>query len=152
MVFRAAGHGMKVFVLQFLKNDDTVGELKALNRFENITVIQHGCGFVPKPDHSSYQKHVDAAKGALELAEKAVKSGEYDLVMLDEICGATYAGLVDESRVLELMAKAKAGSTLVLTGRNASEKMIAIADTVSEMVQHKHAMEQGTPAQKGVEF
>ena len=73
-------------------------------------------------------------------------------MILDEICGTVAAGLVSEQQVLDALADSSAALNIVLTGRNATAAMIEIADTVTEMVPHKHALETGIPAREGIEF
>jgi cob(I)alamin adenosyltransferase len=86
------------------------------------------------------------------VADEAVASGKYDMIILDEICTAVTWGLFAEETVIALMNKAAPGLCVVLTGRGATPAMIELADTVTEMTCLKHGMEAGLPAQKGVEF
>ncbi|MCA1797164.1 MAG: uroporphyrinogen-III C-methyltransferase [Geobacteraceae bacterium] len=151
MALRAVGHDQRVRIIQFMKNDADVGELGALERL-NIPVEQCGLGFVPKPDHHLYTAHCEAAEKGLARAEEAILAGGDDLIILDELCGAVARGLLAEQRVIDLLRRAPAGLTVVLTGRRASSALIEIADTVSEIQPVKHALEQGIPARKGVEF
>jgi len=151
MALRAVGHGQRVRILQFMKNDPDVGELAALERL-GVPVEQSGLGFVPKPDHPQYAAHCEAAEQGLARSEAAIFSGNYDLIILDELCGTVARGLLDEHRVVDLLRRAPAPLTLVLTGRHAVPALIDLADTVSEIQPIKHAFEQGIPARKGVEF
>jgi cob(I)alamin adenosyltransferase len=151
MALRAVGHGQRVLILQFMKNDADVGELAGLKRL-GIRVEQCGLGFVPRPDHPLYAAHRKAAEQGLARAEAAIFSGEHDLIILDEMCGAVARGLLEEERVADLLRRAPAGLNLVLTGRNAPEALLEIADTVSEIQPLKHAFDQGVHARRGVEF
>lgn len=151
MAMRAAGHNQRILVLQFLKSDDTTGELVGCKQL-GIEVRQVGRGFVPKKDHPAYVEHKQAAEDGFAQAVKAMNSGELDLLVLDEICGTVALGLLDEETVLNAIRESADDFNLVLTGRGATEKMIELADTVSEMVPHKHALESGKPAREGVEF
>lgn len=151
MALRAVGHGQRVLILQFMKNDADVGELAGLKRL-GIRVEQCGLGFVPRPDHPLYAEHRKAAEQGLARAEAAIFSGEHDLIILDEMCGAVARGLLEEERVADLLRRAPAGLNLVLTGRNAPEALLEIADTVSEIQPLKHAFNQGINARRGVEF
>ncbi len=152
MALRAGGHGMKVFFLQFIKADASVGEVAALAQNENITLRQAGLGFLPKPSDPRWSSHQAAAGDALELARQALASGDYQLVILDEICLAVAKGLLQEADIKALIDLAQPGSVVVLTGRGATPGLIALADTVTEMRCVKHGMEAGRPAQKGVEM
>ena len=151
MALRAVGHGQRVRILQFMKNDPDVGELAALERL-SVPVEQCGLGFVPKPEHPLYAAHRDAAEQGLARAEAAIFSGNHDLIILDELCGSVARGLLDEHKVVDVLRRAPALLTLVLTGRHAVPALIDLADTVSEIQPIKHAFEQGIPARKGVEF
>lgn len=151
MALRAAGHGQRILVLQFLKSDDTTGELAGCRQL-GIEVRQVGRGFVPKQDHPAYPDHKKAAEAGFEQARQVLQDGQVELLVLDEICGAVALGLLDEETVLDAVSRSSDRVNVVLTGRGATEKMIALADTVSEMVPHKHALEAGIPAREGVEF
>jgi len=152
MAVRAAGHGQRILILQFMKSDASTGELIGLRNKLGIDIRQMGLGFVPKPDHPKYPAHREAAQKAFAVAVQAMQSGDYDLLILDEICGAVTAGLVSEQQVLEAVAVFCDDLNIVLTGRNATMKMIEMADTVTEMVPLKHALETGIPAREGIEF
>jgi len=151
MALRAAGHDQRILVLQFLKSDDSTGELVGCKQL-GIEVKQVGRGFVPKKDNPAYRDHQKAAEAGFEQAINAMQGGEYDLLVLDEICGTVALGLLDEDVVLNAIRESSDLINVVLTGRNASPPMIELADTVSEMVPHKHALEAGKPAREGVEF
>ncbi len=152
MAIRAYGHGHRIKILQFMKSDDTTGEVFTLREKLGVEIKQTGLGFVPKPDHPKYPAHREAAQKGFAEAVEAMQSGDYDLLILDEICGSISCGLVDEQQVLDALAQSRDDLNIALTGRNASEALIAVADTVSEMVPLKHAMEAGKPAAIGVEF
>jgi len=152
MAVRAAGHGQRILILQFMKSDSSTGELVGLRDKLGIDMRQMGLGFVPKADHPKYPAHREAAQNAFALAIQAMQSGDYDLLILDEICGAVAAGLVSEQQVLDALVTSRDDLNIVLTGRNATAAMIEMADTVTEMVPHKHALEKGIPAREGIEF
>lgn len=151
MALRATGHGQRILILQFMKSDNTTGELASC-RTLGIEVRQTGLGFVPKPDNPAWQKHRDAAQTGFAQARAALQRSDYDLLILDEICGAVAHDLVEEEALLESLRQSSDKVNIVLTGRGATAAMIALADTVSEMVPHKHALEQGVPAREGIEY
>jgi len=151
MALRAAGHNQRIIIIQFMKKDSDVGELVSLKKL-GIKVIQTGCGFVPKKENPRYADHVNAAQQGLKVAQQALNSGDYDLVILDEICGAIAKELIAEEDVLTALTQAPEPINIVLTGRYASAALIDIADTVSEINPIKHAFDQGIPAREGVEF
>jgi cob(I)alamin adenosyltransferase len=152
MVLRASGHGMRTLIIQFVKADDTVGELTGLKYLPRVEVIQMGRGFVPPPTNPLFLEHRQAACQALERAAKSLRSKEYDLMILDEICVAMDKGLISEDQILEIIEESGEGSCLVLTGRGATQRLMAEADTVTEMRDLKHGLTQGITAQKGVEY
>jgi len=152
MVLRASGHGMRTLILQFMKADDTVGEMAGLRYLPGVEAIQMGRGFVPPPTNPAFLEHRQAACQALERAAKALRSKKYDLMVLDEICTAMDKNLISEDQILELIEESGEGFCLVLTGRGATQRLIAEADTVTEMRNLKHGLSQGITAQKGVEY
>jgi cob(I)alamin adenosyltransferase len=152
MVLRTLGHGMRAAVYQFVKEDDTTGELAALERFEGVHIVQLGRGFVPPKTSSAFNAHKEAASKGLVDAGRAMASGQWDLVVLDEVNIAVSLELVAERDVLTAVKGASPDTVVVLTGRDATPGLIALADTVTEMRAVKHVYAQGRSAQKGVEF
>jgi len=151
MALRASGHGLKILILQFVKSDASTGEMDACRHISGMVLEQTGRGFVPVPSEPEYQKHVDAARNGLARAEAALASGDYDMVILDEICMAVVKGLLSEEDVLAVLRKAVSPICVVLTGRGATEGLVAAADTVTEMRLVKHGLANGIIAQPGVE-
>ena len=153
MVLRASGHGLRSIIVQFLKSDKGSGETAALRHLPGVEFVRRGLGFVPKqPDDPQLAEHRRTAAEGLELAREAILSDIYDLVVLDEICGAVASGLLEEEKVIELLQRAPARLRLALTGRRAPAALIELADTVTEMHCVKHGLRQGRTAQQGVEF
>ncbi len=152
MALRASGHGMRTLILQFMKADETVGELTALENLPGVEIIQMGRGFVPSATDLAFPEHRQAALHALEKAAEALHSKGYDLIILDEICTAMDKGLITEDQIMKLLEESAEVSCLVLTGRGATDRLIARADTVTEMRSLKHGLREGITAQKGVEY
>lgn len=152
MVLRASGHGMRAIVIQFMKQDASTGEVAALKRHRNVRLVQTGLGFVPRPAHPQFGRHQAAARRGLQFAERALPSRRYDLIVLDEICTALKFKLIEEERILRLLKKARGSTRVVLTGRGATRRLVARADTVTEMRCVKHGFRQGIRAREGVEF
>jgi len=152
MALRASGHGMHTLVIQFIKNDPTSGELQALRNIRGIEIKQMGLGFVPESTDCRFAAHQEAAANALREAATAIASSDYQLIILDEVCVAVARGLLQEEQVCEVVPQARPGCCVVLTGRGATEGLVALADTVTEMRCVKHAFESGGIAQEGVEF
>lgn len=149
---RAQGHGMRTLIVQFLKSGSQAGELAALGRLPGVEIRPMGRGFVPPPGDPGFREHREAAEEALRLAGEILASGEYDLVVLDEICVAVAKGLLSEASVVAALGRARGKACVVMTGREATPGLAALADTVTEMRCVRHARKEGRPAQKGVEF
>ncbi len=152
MALRAAGHGMAVKIIQFIKADASTGELAAFAMLPTVEIHQTGKGFVPPPDRPDFACHREAAADGLRMATEALCDGRYGLVVLDEICTAVDRGLLSEADVVAALKAACADTVVALTGRGATAGLIALADTVTEMRCIKHGARAGWPARKGVEF
>ena len=151
MVMRAAGHGIPVFVIQFIKHEET-GEIPAAQLLPNVEIAQTGLGFLPQAGDERWPAHKEAAEKALRRAGQALASGAYPMVVLDECVYAVARELLREEDVLALLHAARPETTIILTGRGATEGLMAAADTVTEMRCVKHGLSRGYTAQKGVEF
>ncbi len=139
VALRAAGHGQRVLIVQFIKGSWHYGELDALARLPSIELERVGKGFVGLLDDKlSFAEHQRAAQEGLAQARDKIVSGQYDLVVLDEINNAVQMGLVPVEDVLTLIAQRPPGTSLVLTGRSAHPRLIAAADWVTEMRDVKH--------------
>jgi cob(I)alamin adenosyltransferase len=151
LAFRAAGREMNVCVIQFMKGGGPYGEHLAAEKLAPfLTIIPTGrSGWVNKDNPDP--EDIRLAEQALTLARKTLTGCEYDLVILDEINGAISFGLIGVDEVLALMEDKPSQVELVLTGRNAHEKVIAAADLVTEMREIKHYYRAGVPARVGIE-
>ncbi|MCX6966840.1 MAG: cob(I)yrinic acid a,c-diamide adenosyltransferase [Verrucomicrobia bacterium] len=152
MVLRAAGHGQRVMVVQFLKSNSDSGELLGCAHLPNVELVQIGRGFVPSQAHPAFANHRETAGEALAFSRECLASNRYDLIVLDEICGAVALELIELEEVIALITAPGRTACLVLTGRHASERLMAQADTVTEMRCIRHGYSEGIAAQKGVEF
>jgi cob(I)alamin adenosyltransferase len=150
---RAVGQGMKVLMLQFLKGSWHYGELDAVQAFgDRFVMKQMGRGFVKVGGAETDPEDVRMVEEAWGEAEKAIMSGEWDLVVLDEINYAISYGMLDPAKVVETLKKRPEMVHVILTGRNAHPTITDLADTVTEMRQVKHAYEKGVLAQRGIEY
>lgn len=153
MGMRAWGQGFKVLVMQFIKGNWKYGELQAAQRMGSEFVIrQMGEGFVNGCNEDEKLNHQNAAKEALEEAALEMRSGKWDMIILDEINYAIKFGLVSVEAVLELIKIKPPALHLVLTGRDVRPEIVEIADLVTEMKEIKHPYKKGIKAQKGIEF
>ena len=151
LVLRATGRGLKVCIIQFIKGGFDYGELYVADKLPGLKLKAFGRGkFVSekKPD----KEDVDLAEEALKTAEEAVKSREYDVIVLDEVNVALNLKLIRTERVLQLIKEKPAQTELVLTGRKAPKEIIEAADLVTEMVEVKHPYNKGFKARKGIEY
>ncbi len=151
MALRASGHRLQTCIVQFIKNDASVGELAAASALPNVTIHQTGLGFLPPPDNPRFAEHRAAAQQGLRMAENVLAGRQCFLLILDEICLAVARGLVDSGQVEQLLAHASPEMCIVMTGRGATPELIALADTVTEMLCVKHGMQAGWADQAGVE-
>lgn len=151
LALRAAGRGLKVYVIQFIKGGFDYGELYVVDKIPNISLKAFGRGrfvtqFPPPPED------VKLAEEAFQLAKKVTESGEYDIVVLDEINVALNLKLLSVEQVLALIKNKPAHVELVLTGRYAPKEIIEVADLVTEMREVKHPFQKGISRRKGIEF
>ena len=151
LALRAIGRGLKVYIIQFIKGGFDYGELYIVEKLPNLTLKAFGQGkFVTQIPPG--EKDMKIAKEAFELAKKIVKSGKYDIVILDEINVAMSLRLVKTEEVIDLIKEKPEHVELVLTGRYAPKEIIDIADLVTEMKEIKHPFQKGIPPRKGIEF
>jgi cob(I)alamin adenosyltransferase len=155
--FRAAGNGMRVLVLQFLKGSWHYGELdsaEALSREAGFTYVmrQMGRGFVKIGGAEADPEDLRMVEAAWDEAAAAIDSGEWDLVVLDEINYAIGYKMLDPAKVAEVLRRKPPMLHVILTGRNAHAVLVELADTVTEMREVKHAYTKGILAQRGIEF
>lgn len=155
--FRAAGNGMKVLVLQFLKGSWHYGELESaetLNQIDGFTYVLRklGRGFVKVGGAEADPEDLRMVESAWEEAAAAILSSDWDLIVLDEINYAIGYKMLDPERVAEVLRRKPEMLHVILTGRNAHPLLVELADTVTEMREVKHAYQKGILAQRGIEF
>ena len=150
---RAVGQGMRVLMLQFLKGSWHYGELDAVKAFgDKFVMKQLGRGFVKVGGAEPDPEDLKAVEDAWKESEQAILSGQWDLVVLDEINYAISYKMLDAQRVVEVLKRKPEMVHVILTGRNAHPAIVDLADTVTEMRQVKHAYEKGVMAQRGIEY
>ncbi len=151
MVFRAAGWGLNVCVIQFIKGQWQTGEQHAAQHFPGIEWHALGDGFTW--DTKNPEQDVRTSREIWQFSQKKITSGAYDLVLLDEILYCCSYGWISGLEVAEFIRQSKPKPLhLLLTGRGAPPEVIDCADTVTEMGLVKHGFDQQLPAVKGVEF
>lgn len=152
LVCRAAGYGQRSCIVSFLKGDPNYGELRFIR--EHMPMVEyHLAGRMNFVDPSDPDpEDVAIAADGIARAKEAIASGEFHVVVLDEVNVAANLGLVDEDEVLAMLDSRPEHVEVVLTGRDAPEKFIERADLVTEMRMVKHFYEAGIPARRGIEF
>jgi cob(I)alamin adenosyltransferase len=154
MALRSAGHGMKVCIIQFMKGDLYSGEwdgVKLLGGLVELTSTGKGfCGIQGNP--YPFEEHRQNAQDALDLVDEKMKSGEFQTLILDEINNALQLNLVDLEQVLKILENRPPELHLIMTGRDAHPEVVAIADTVSEVREIKHAYRRDIEPQPGVDY
>jgi cob(I)alamin adenosyltransferase len=151
LAFRAMGHGLKTYIGQFMKGQN-YGELEAAKMVSPYIVIeQYGRSSFVHVQKPPNEEDVRMAKEGLAKAETAMLSGEYDIIVFDEITTAHYFGLITLAEMLDIIHSKPEGVEVVFTGRYAPPEVIAAADLVTEMAEVKHYHDKGVVARKGIE-
>ena len=152
LAMRAAGNKMNVFIMQFMKGQWKAGERKSFEKLDPyVEVIPMGDGFTW--DTNNIEQDKATARKAYEIVKEKLLSEKYQMVIFEEMNYVLHYQFFPEDEFLELLKNKPEKVHVVCTGRNASEKLIEMADLVTEMKMIKHPFkEQGIPAQKGIEF
>lgn len=148
---RAAGYGLKAYIAQFMK-EYPYNELISLKHlYEWITIEQFGGdAFVYKKELPG-KVEIDKAKKGLQSAKEKMLSGDYDLVILDEVIVAIYFKLIGTKDLIEIIKAKPENVELILTGRYCPDELIEIADLVTEMKEVKHYYQKGVTSRRGIE-
>jgi cob(I)alamin adenosyltransferase len=147
---RAAGAGFKVYMVQFMKGR-RYSELDAIQKLTNFKFSQFGRDeFVSKEKPA--QIDIDFAQKGFLHAKDTIKSGKYDMLILDEINVAVDYNLISLNDVIKLIEQKPENIELVLTGRYAHPELVRLSDIVTEMLEIKHPYHQGIKARKGIDF
>ena len=151
-VLRASGHGFKVAIIQFIKNMENTGEIKAAKKIfaDHLEIHPMGTGFTW--DAKDTEELRQAAEKGWALAREKIESGKYCMVILDELTYALNYNLLDQDEVLSFLEQKPEPLHIIITGRDASAKLIDLADLVTEMKEIKHPYQNGVKATKGIEY
>ncbi len=150
LAMRAAGRGKRVCIIQFMKPDEGYGEQVSARK---LGIELHAFGtnqFVNK--RNPKKEDIERAKNALRMGKEKVESGEYDVVILDEINVALNFNLISLNDVLSLMDNVPERTELVMTGRYARDEIMEKANLVTEMREVKHYFQEGIVAREGIEY
>jgi cob(I)alamin adenosyltransferase len=147
---RAWGRGMRVCMLQFIKEQNAnFGEEQAARKM-GVELLPLGGGFTWMSENIAEDRAL--ARAGWARCRQAIEGGEYDIVILDEITYCFKFGWLELAEVLDVLRGRPAGQHVILTGRDAPKELIAFADLVTEMREIKHPYRDGVKAQKGIEF
>ena len=154
MAVRACGHGLRVCIIQFMKGDLYAGEWDGIKKMDcAIELIATGKGFCGiRGNPYPFEEHRANAQAAIRLVHGKMASGNYDILILDEINNACQLKLVELAQVVAILRAKPPLTHLVLTGRDAPAEVIELADTVSEVREIKHAFRQGIEPQPGIDY
>ena len=147
---RAAGAGMKVHMVQFMKGR-RYSEIDTIEKIPNFSITQHGRDeFVSK--EKTEQVDIDLAQKGFKYSKEIISSGKYDMIILDEINVAIDYNLIAIEELTKVIEEKPENLELVLTGRYAHPEIVRYADLVTEMLEIKHPYQQGIEARKGIDF
>jgi len=150
-VIRAAGSGLKTYFIQFMK-DFPYGEKESLKRLsEFITFEQYGNDAFVFKKESPNKKLIQTVKDGLQRAEEQMLNGDYNIIVLDEVCVSIYFELFKTDEIISFLKKKPEQVEVILTGRYCPQKIMEIADLVTEMREEKHYYTEGINARKGIE-
>ena len=151
MVFRALGNGMKVGVVQFVKGKWQTGERVILEKLgDQVTMTAMGDGFTWETQDR--QRDIDAARAAWERAKAMIMDDEHDMVLCDELNIVLRYDYLPVSEIIEVLQNKPEMKHVIITGRNAKEELMEVADLVTDMTMVKHPFRAGVKAQVGIEF
>lgn len=156
LAMRALGRCWKVLIVMFTKGGDDYGELNSFRNLspeiaQNLTIVQAGLDRIVYTDNKTDEDIEEIQKG-WALAKNAIKNDEYNLIILDEANVAIDLGIIDLDEMIEVLQNKPQDMEIVLTGRNANQKIINIAHLVSEINPIKHYWDTGVVARKGIEY
>ncbi len=156
LAMRALGRCWKVLIIMFMKGGDDYGELNSFRNLSpeiarNLTIIQAGSDKIVYQNNKT-ENDENIVKEGWELAKKAIKNDEYNLIILDEANIAIDMGFIDLNEMIEILKSKPEDMEIVLTGRNARQEIIDIAHLVSEIKPVKHYWDTGIVARKGIEY
>lgn len=156
LAMRALGRCWKVLIIMFTKGGNDYGELNSFRNLspeisKNLTIVQAGLDRIVYENNKNESDEAEIKKG-WELAKKAIQNDEYNLIILDEANIAIDLGLIDIDEVVDVLKNKPEDMEIVLTGRNANQKIIDISHLVSEIKPIKHYWDTGISARKGIEY
>ncbi|MBI2854490.1 MAG: cob(I)yrinic acid a,c-diamide adenosyltransferase [Chloroflexi bacterium] len=150
IVMRAVGHGLRVCIVYFMKGDYPYGEQAVLAKMPNVSFYRFGFLEFCDPNNVK-EEEKEQARRALQTARDAMMSGKYDVVVLDEVNVAAAWKLIGVNDVVSLIKDKPEKVELILTGRGADQRVVDLADLVTEMVKVKHPYDRGILSRAGID-
>ncbi len=150
-VFRASGQGLRVYIVYFMKGGCSYGERSILGMLSNVNMASFGQRVLIDSANIKPEE-IEQARQALAASREAMLSGNYDLVVMDEVNLAVAWNLVELDEVIKLINDKPKNVELILTGRKADAELIKLADVVTEMLKIKHPYDKGVMARKGIDY
>lgn len=152
LALRSLGHNHKVVIAQFLK-DGTSGECRMLAKYDNLTLLAANpySKFTFQMTDEEKEQTKQSINRMFKAATQFCINNNADLLILDEICAAITTGMLDKNVLISFLENKPTKLEVVMTGRNPSEKLISLADYVTEMKKQKHPFDQGIVAREGIE-
>ncbi len=150
LALRAIGHGMKVCMIQFMKNSDIYGEVRLAEKMPGLTIIpvgRHDFVNLKNPEPID----IELAAAGWEKAKHIIGSKQYDIVILDEINVALSCGVLDKAAVVPFLSTGKGVVEVVATGCWAPQELIDVADLVTEMKNIRHPYSKGVDSREGID-
>ena len=150
LALRAIGHGMKVCMIQFMKNSDIYGEVRLAEKMPGLTIIPVGRhDFVNLKNPEAID--IELAGAGWQKAKDIIGSQQYDIVILDEINVALSCGLLDQAAVIPFLSRCKGSVEVVATGCWAPQELLDVADLVTEMKNIRHPYSKGVDSREGID-
>jgi cob(I)alamin adenosyltransferase len=154
VALRAIGYNHNVCMIQFIKGEWDYGELYSSNKLKpNFELIVTGKGFIGIIDDDHLiEEHIQSSKNALKIAREKISSNKYNTIILDEINYALKLNLITENEIIDLLYSKPTELNIIMTGNYLPDKILEIADLVTEMKEVKHPYKKGIKAKKGIDF
>jgi len=153
LALRAAGHGMRTHIIQFVKGPRPSGERQAVRRLDPLVTLEaRGTGFLDPEDEAGVARAREAAQAAWERVCELLREPGLDILVLDELTVALTHHLLDPQEVLKALSRRRPGLHVIVTGRGAPQALCELAALVTEMQSRKHPYQRGRPAERGLDF
>ncbi len=151
-IVRALGHNQKVCLVQLFKGENFYGEQKILNKLEGLDFFSFAKKHPFCFKEITKEQVIKECSDALQKLNKIAENNKYDLIVLEEFNIALRDGYIQEDSLINIIKELNKNTNVMITGRGASDKLVELADLVSEVKEIKHPYNKGIPAQEGIEY